>query len=113
MKVLLKPVSIAILFVGLLLGSTLAYAQKDGSNAAEGSKFSRLTLEMSTSQIYDLIGQPTDSRTYETGKRWIPYYGGSDSRRTELIYKNEGKLTIGGNGRLIGITVDTEEDGYQ
>lgn len=112
MKVLSK--FIAVFFIlGLLCNSALVYAQKDGSNAAEGSKFSRLELEMPMAQVVDLIGQPTDSKTYETGKRWIPYYHGSDSRRTELIYKNEGRLTIGGNGRLIAITVDTSEDGYQ
>lgn len=111
MKVLSRFTGI-VLLVSLLVSSSLAYAQKDGSNAAAGSKFSRLKLEMGTNQIYDLIGQPTDQRTYETGKRWIPYYHGSDSRRTELIYKGEGRLTIGGNGRLITITVDTSEDGY-
>ena len=102
-----------VLVVGLLLFASLALAQKDGSNAALGSKFSKLKLEMSTSQIYDRIGQPTDSKTYETGKRWIPFYYGSDTRRTELIYKNEGRLTIGGNGLLIAITVDASEDGYR
>lgn len=112
MNVISKFISKALL-IAFVFSSAVAYAQKDGSNAANGSLFSKLKLEMGTSQIYDLIGQPNDSRTYETGKRWIPYYHGTDSRRTELIYKNEGRLTIGGNGRLIAITVDTSEDGYQ
>ena len=106
MKTMSKFTAITFL-LGLLLNSMTVLAQ------AEGSKFSKLKLEMARAQVTDLIGQPTDSKTYETGKRWIPYYHGSDSRRTELFYKNEGRLTIGGNGRVIKITVDTSEDGYQ
>lgn len=112
MKMSFRFVAKAIV-LGMLLFSAAVLAEKDGSDAAPGSKFSRLKLEMPTSQIYDLIGQPSDTRTYETGKRWVPFYYGPDTRRTELIYKNEGRLTIGGNGRLITITVDTSEDGYQ
>ena len=104
-----KLLAATVLFFGLFLSSQTAFS----ADAAPGSKFSKLKLEMGTNQIYDLIGSPTDTRTYETGKRWIPYYHGSDSRRTELIYKGEGRLTIGGNGRLIKITVDTKEDGYK
>ena len=110
---LISRFATTVLFVVFVFSSAAVYAQKDGSNAAKGSLFSKLKLDMGTSQIYDVIGQPNDTKTYETGKRWIPFYHGPDTRRTELIYKNEGRLTIGGNGRLIAITVDTSEDGYQ
>ena len=112
MKILTKRLAVVLLLMTALFISSVSFA-RDGSDAAEGSKFSRLKLEMVPSQIYDLIGQPTDSKTYETGKRWIPYYHGPDTRRTELIYRGEGRLTIGGNGRLINIVVDTSEDGYR
>ena len=85
----------------------------DGSNAPKGSKFSRIKLNMSAQQVYDIIGRPTDRKAYVTGKAWIPFYYGSDTSRQEYIYKGEGRLTIGGNGRLIAIHVDPSEDGYR
>ncbi|MGH1428141.1 MAG: hypothetical protein ACRBEE_09385 [Arenicella sp.] len=85
----------------------------DGSNAPKGSKFSRLKLNMSAQQVYDTIGRPTDRKVYSTGKAWVPFYYGSDRTRQEYLYKGEGRLTIGGNGRLIAIYVDPTEDGYR
>ncbi len=85
----------------------------DGSNAAAGSKFSKISLGMSGQQIYDLIGRETDRKSYVTGKAWIPFYYGSDTNRQELFYKGEGRLIFGGNRRLIKIIVDTKEDGYR
>lgn len=80
---------------------------------ASGSKFSRLKFGMSPQQVMSMIGAPNDSHTYETGRRWIPFYFGSDARRLETVYKGEGCLTFtGGNiygsgdNALIVITVD-------
>ncbi len=85
----------------------------DGSDAAAGSKFSKLKLGMARREIRDTIGSPTDTRSYVTAKAWLPFYFGPDTSRIEYLYKGEGRLTIGGNGRLIGIVVDTNEDGYR
>lgn len=80
---------------------------------AHGSKFSKIKVGMSAKQVTDIIGMWNDQKTYVTGKAWIPYYYGRDKSRREFYYKNEGRLTIGGNGKLLKITVDTSEDGYQ
>jgi len=84
----------------------------DGSNAAPGSLFSKLSLGMGSTQIYDTIGPPTDRKSYATAKNWLPWYFGPDTHRQEYNYQGEGRLTMGGNGRLIAITVNPDEDGY-
>ena len=80
---------------------------------APGSKFSKIKLGMQFEQVNDLIGTPNSLNRNETGKRWIPFYFGSDVVRLQASYKGEGCLTYtGGNqfgssgGELIAITVD-------
>ena len=36
--------------------------------------------------------------SFESGKRWIPFYFGGDARRMEVLYKGEGCLTFTGGG---------------
>jgi len=73
---------------------------------------------MSMKQVFDTIGQPTDTRSYTTGKAFIPFYFGSDVARSEALYKGEGRIVftgvgIGGTGfRVYTITYDPTEDGY-
>ena len=86
---------------------------------AAKSKFAKLQIGMPQRQVEDLIGAPSDMKTYVTGKAWIPFYFGKDTYRFETFYKHEGRLTFegggitGSSGKLIRITVDTSEDGYQ
>ncbi|BCL77320.1 hypothetical protein JHS3_30560 [Jeongeupia sp. HS-3] len=86
---------------------------------AKKSKFAKLQIGMSQRQVEDLIGNPSDTKTYTTGKAWVPFYFGKDAYRFETYYKKEGRLTfVGGgvtgtSGKLLRITVDTKEDGYQ
>ena len=77
------------------------------------SKFSKLEIGMSRSEVSSKIGAPDDELRHETGKRWIPFYFGGDVQRVQVFYKGEGCLTFtGGNqfgagGRkLIRIHVD-------
>ncbi len=105
---------------------TRKVASRDGTFEGEivgtpspTSKFTKLQIGMSQRQVEDLIGTPSDMKTYTTGKAWIPFYFGKDAYRFETLYKNEGRLTFAGggvtgtSGRLIRVTVDTTEDGYQ
>ena len=78
-----------------------------------GSKFSKVKLGMQFEQVNDLIGTPNAITRNETGKRWIPFYFGSDVTRMQASYRGEGCLTYtGGNvfgstgGDLIAITVN-------
>lgn len=80
---------------------------------AKNSKFAKLKIGHTFREVTDLIGAPDDIHRHETGKRWIPFYFGSDVMRMQASYKGEGCLTYtGGNqfgssgGELITITVD-------
>lgn len=78
------------------------------------SKFSKLKTGMQMDEVQEIMGHaPERTNSYETGKRWIPFYFGSDVRRLEALYKEEGCLTFtGGNvwggsgGELIHIEFD-------
>lgn len=88
---------------------------------APNSKFSKLLIGMQMNEVQDAMGHAPDrTHTYETGKRWIPMYFGSDARRLEALYTGEGCLTFtDGNvwgaagGELIRITHDASGACYQ
>lgn len=80
---------------------------------ARGSKFAKLQIGMRMSEVNSLIGTPDDLDRHETGKRWIPFYFGSDAQRMQVLYKGEGCLTYtggnvfgGGGNELIRISAD-------
>lgn len=79
---------------------------------AANSKFARLQIGMTMSEVSSLIGGPDDMVRHETGKRWIPFYYGNDAQRIQALYRGEGCLTYtggnvfgGGGNELIRITV--------
>ena len=83
------------------------------------SKFAKIMIGMPMKQVFDTIGAPTDTRAYVTGKAWIPFYYGSDTARSEALYKGEGRITFAGGSGLAGgaykvhtIVYDPAEDGY-
>jgi hypothetical protein len=88
---------------------------------AEGSRYSKLKIGMSTEDVQAVFGRTPDrSHTYESGKRWIPFYFGNDARRMQVLYKDEGCLIFtggnawgGGGGDLIQIEADPSGKCYQ
>lgn len=88
---------------------------------AATSKFASLQIGMSTGETQDVLGRAWDrSHSYESGKRWIPFYFGNDARRMQVLYKGEGCLIFtGGNiwgaagGDLIQIEADPSGACYQ
>lgn len=101
---------------------------RDGSYEGEvigkprpGSKFARLQIGMHMDEVQEKMGQAPDRfHTYESGKRWIPFYFGSDARRLQALYKGEGCLIFtGGNvwggagGELMSIQHDSTGACYQ
>lgn len=102
-------------------------ASVDGSYTGEivgepapGAKFADLKIGMQTSEVQDIMDRvPDRQHSYESGKRWIPFYGGNDARRMQVLYKGEGCLifTDGGTwssgGDLIEIHHDPSGDCYQ
>jgi hypothetical protein len=99
-----------------------AQASADASrivgNIPPGSKFSQLKLGMTQGEAHEIIGQPTDSSTYNTGKMWIPFYFGSDVMRLQERYKGQGNITYTGSGiggthfTVYRIEYDPNESGH-
>ena len=58
------------------------------------SPFAKIKLGMGMSEVYALIGQPTDTGHHITGKAFIPYYYGGDTHRSEAIYKGLGRVVF-------------------
>ncbi|MDP1774707.1 MAG: hypothetical protein Q8L15_20765 [Methylobacter sp.] len=88
-------------------------------NAPTNAPFAKIKIGMSQGQVHSILGQPTDSKVYQTGKMWIPFYFGSDTHRTEELYKGIGKITYTGMGiggvnlTVFKATYDPSEDGFQ
>jgi len=88
---------------------------------APNSKFAKLTLGMSMGDVQAVMGHAPDrTDSHETGKRWIPFYFGTDARRLEALYNGEGCLSFtGGNiwgaagGELVKIEVSPSGSCYQ
>jgi hypothetical protein len=78
---------------------------------AHGSKFARLKLGMTLSQVEKLIGPPTRRWQHPTGKVSIPFYFGPDRWVIQFAYKHEGVLTFnaGGDQLLTLIEVNRAE----
>ncbi|MFG6416052.1 hypothetical protein ACG02S_19320 [Roseateles sp. DC23W] len=85
------------------------------------SRFSKLKIGMSTDDVQTVFGRAPDrSHSYESGKRWIPFYFGNDARRMQVLYKGEGCLIFtggnvwgGGGGDLIQIEADPSGKCYE
>lgn len=88
---------------------------------AKGSRFEKLRIGMSMSEVQNVLDRvPDRSHTYESGKRWIPFYFGNDARRMQVLFRGEGCLIFtGGNvwggagGDLIQIHADPTGACYQ
>lgn len=87
-------------------------------NIPADSPLAKVRLGMSQGQVHDLIGHPTDTATYSTGKQWIPFYFGNDAARLEELYKGLGTITFTGAGiggvnyKVHRVVYDPNEDGY-
>ncbi len=81
------------------------------------SPFAKITLGMTQGQVHEILGQPSDTKSYQTGKAWIPFYFGPDVMRTDEFYKGVGVITYTGAGvggvhwKVHKAVYNTAEDG--
>lgn len=98
-----------------------SYSGEVSGIAQQGSKFAVLKIGMQMAEVQDVMGRAPDRfHSYESGKRWIPFYFGNDARRMQVLYKGEGCLIFtgggvfgGSGGDLIGIAHDASGACYQ
>ncbi|MBD9362727.1 outer membrane protein assembly factor BamE domain-containing protein [Methylomonas fluvii] len=97
--------------------STAPDSRIDG-NFPANSPFAKLKLGMTQGQVHEILGQPTDTKSYQTGKAWIPFYFGPDVMRTDEFYKGVGIITYTGAGiggvhwTVYRAIYNAAEDGY-
>lgn len=87
-------------------------------NFPANSAFAKIKLGMTQGQVHEILGQPTDTQSYQTGKAWIPFYFGPDVMRTDEFYKSVGVITYTGAGiggvhwTVFRAVYDANEDGF-
>lgn len=108
--ILRRPV-LASLLAGLLLctlatlsacahratNESASAASSTMSAAPPGSKLAKVRDGMSDSDVRLILGAPTTAHSYITGKMFIPFYYGTDTRRTQWMYRGIGRITFSDN----------------
>ncbi len=82
--------------------STPAETEKPTSTKTENtdtpppddSKLAEIKKGMTDSEVRSILGEPKSSNSYMTGKNWIPFYYGGDTRRTDYIYSELGRVVF-------------------
>ena len=67
------------------------------SQPPSGSPLSRVKLGMNDAQVRKILGNPTNSNAYMTGKMFIPFYFGPDTHRTDWMYRRVGRVVFSRN----------------
>lgn len=113
MKMMNRWVGAAV--VGLLVAGQIGCASKDpgAAPAAEAaaipipadSPLAQITNGMTEVDVRKILGEPTQTRSYMTGKAWIPYYYGADTARTAWTYAGQGEVVFSRNRYTGGLSV--------
>jgi hypothetical protein len=61
------------------------------------SPLSQVKVGMNDLQVRKLLGEPDNANAYMTGKAWIPFYFGTDTTRTDWMYKGMGRVVFSRN----------------
>ena len=115
-----RPVFVSVLALALALGALSGCASGGGDSGAApagkeeakaalpipaGHPFGKITQGMNETDVRKILGEPTSSKDYMTGKAWIPWYFGSDTSRQEWLYKGKGLITFSRNRYSGGLSV--------
>jgi outer membrane protein assembly factor BamE (lipoprotein component of BamABCDE complex) len=76
------------------------------------SPLAQVKMGMKRAQVDDLIGQPTSTRAFPSGKMFNPFYYGPDNIRTGALYKGLGRIVFSGAHIVVEIEYDPTEDGH-
>ncbi|MCP5059056.1 MAG: hypothetical protein GY937_20320 [bacterium] len=81
-----------------------------------GHEFSLVEVGMDTDAVRAAVGKPTSQRRVATAWAYVPFYFGSDVRRTEWKYAGHGRILFATDGRtgeleVLRVEYDPREDG--
>jgi len=78
------------------------------------SPLAKIKIGMTAQEVSNILGMATNPVSYASGRAWIPFYFGDDTRRTEWSYKG---IFSGGNvyggGHLELVDYDPNETGIR
>lgn len=98
-----------------LAGSVSANALEESTQTyvtkVNESDFAKVHKDDSPDRVVELLGKPSRVDEGSTGKEWIPFYFGSDTRRIRWIYPGVGYISFSrheysGSIRVVEIVVD-------
>jgi hypothetical protein len=78
-------------------GAASAQAAPRAAAPPAGSPLARVTAGMNETEVRKLLGEPSRSNSYMTGKAWIPFYYGPDTARTDWVYDGQGRVVFSRN----------------
>lgn len=81
-----------------------------------GHAFTLVEVGMDTDAVRAAVGKPTSQRRIPTAWAFVPFYFGSDVRRTEWNYVGQGRILFATDGRtgeleVLRVEYDPREDG--
>ena len=88
-----------------------APAAQDSAQAAstkpipKGHVFEKVKYDMTDAQVKQILGAPTTTRAYPSGKTFNPFYYGTEGSREGWIYKGKGQITFSRNRYNGALTV--------
>ncbi|WP_100656067.1 hypothetical protein [Alteromonas flava] len=69
-------------------------AQSELASIPDDSPMKQVELGMSDTRVRNILGNPDDSTSYQTGKAWIPFYYGTDTHRVDWLYFGKGRVVF-------------------
>jgi hypothetical protein len=86
-------------------GGAAADAAAEQMQVPSDSPLAKIELGMSDEEVRSILGSPDDSNAYMTGKQFIPFYYGPDTRRTDWLYRGQGRVVFSRNAYSGGLKV--------
>jgi hypothetical protein len=88
-----------------------APAAADSAQAAstkpipKGHVFEKVKYDMTDAQVKQILGAPTTTHAYPSGKTFNPFYYGTEGSREGWVYKGKGQITFSRNKYNGALTV--------
>jgi hypothetical protein len=122
MRVWFVSAGVLVIMLGTSACSTQTAKSDSPAAAVSGvpasSPLAKVRLGMNKSEVRKVLGSPDDENSYMTGKAFIPFYFGTDSRRASWYYKGMGRVVFadgnvfgGGTPEVIRLDHDPSESG--
>ena len=80
----------------------------------KGHVFEKVKYDMTDAQVKQILGAPTSTQAYVSGKTFIPYYYGTEGSREAWFYKGKGQIVFSrnrwnGNLTVIEVVYDPKQ----